>query len=103
MSVSEKCPSYKESNKGSKERQGPTLGVYFTEVSIKIESTVVCSENGHYGGGGGHLEEDYPITMVFENKRFSTFSANGPIPFINLRAQVSSNGFKVFNGCTVEP
>ena len=22
-----KCPSYRESNKGSKERQGPTLGV----------------------------------------------------------------------------
>ena len=21
----------------------------------------------------GHLEEDYPITTVFENKRFSTF------------------------------
>ena len=29
-----KCPSYRESNKGSKERQGPNLGVSFTEVSI---------------------------------------------------------------------
>ena len=29
-----KCPSYKESNKGSKERQGPTISVCFTEVSI---------------------------------------------------------------------
>ena len=29
-----KCLSYRESNKGSKERQGPTLGVRFTEVSI---------------------------------------------------------------------
>ena len=29
-----KCPSYRESNKGSKERQGPTLGVHFTEESI---------------------------------------------------------------------
>ena len=28
------CPSYRESNKGSKERQGPTLSVRFTEVSI---------------------------------------------------------------------
>ena len=32
--------SYRESNKGSKERQAPTLGVRFTEVSIKRESTV---------------------------------------------------------------
>ena len=40
MSVLEKCPSYRESNKGSKERQGPTLGVLFTEVSVKRESTV---------------------------------------------------------------
>jgi len=36
----ETCPSYKESNKGSKERQGPTLSVRFTEVSVKRESTV---------------------------------------------------------------
>ena len=36
-----KCPSYKESNKMSKERQGPTLSVRFTEVSVKRESTVV--------------------------------------------------------------
>ena len=35
-----KCPSYGESNKGSKERQGPTLGVHFAEVSVKRESTV---------------------------------------------------------------
>ena len=32
-----KCPSYRESNKGSKERQGPTLGVRFTKVSVKRE------------------------------------------------------------------
>ena len=41
MSVLERCPSYKESNKMSKERQGPTLSVRFTEVSVKRESTVV--------------------------------------------------------------
>ena len=29
-----KCPSYRESNKGSKERQGPTLGVRFREGSV---------------------------------------------------------------------
>ena len=34
MSVLERCPSYRESNKGSKERQGPTLGVRFMEVSV---------------------------------------------------------------------
>ena len=33
MSVIERCPSYKETNKGNKQRQGPTLGVRFTEVS----------------------------------------------------------------------
>ena len=41
MSVLERCPSYRESNKMSKERQGPTLSVRFTEVSVKRESTVV--------------------------------------------------------------
>ena len=35
MSVLQRCPSYRESNKGSKERQGPTLDVRFTEVSVK--------------------------------------------------------------------
>ena len=35
-----KCPSYRESNTGSKERQRPTLGVHFTEVSVKRESTI---------------------------------------------------------------
>ena len=40
-----KCPSKSdvrliESNKGGKERQGPTLGVCFIEVSIRRESTV---------------------------------------------------------------
>ena len=40
MSVLERCPSYRESNKRSKERQGPTLGVRLIEVSVKRESTV---------------------------------------------------------------
>ena len=48
MSVLERCPSYGESKKGSKERQGPTLSVRFTsvcliEVSVKRESTVMVS------------------------------------------------------------
>ena len=41
MSVLEKCPSYRESNKGNKQRQGPTLGVRLIEVSFKRESTVM--------------------------------------------------------------
>ena len=40
MSALERSPSYRESNKGSKEKQGPTLGVPFTEVSVKKELTV---------------------------------------------------------------
>ena len=38
MSVLERCPSYRESNKGSKQKQGPTLGVRFTEVSVLYRS-----------------------------------------------------------------
>ena len=41
MSVLQRCPSYGESNKGSKEKQGPTLGVRLIEVSVKRELTVV--------------------------------------------------------------
>ena len=44
MSVLERCPSCKESNKGSKERKGPTLGVHFTEVSAKRESTLIIKK-----------------------------------------------------------
>ena len=49
MSVLERCPPYRESNKGSKERQGPTLSVHFTEVSVKRESIVFIKyvEKGH--------------------------------------------------------
>ena len=46
MSVLERCPSYRESNKGSKERQGPTLGVCFREVSVKRELTVYLLVSG---------------------------------------------------------
>ena len=40
MSVLERRPPYRESNKESKERQKPILGVRFTEVSVKRKSTV---------------------------------------------------------------
>ena len=33
-----------------------------------------------------HLEEDYPIRTVSENKRLLSVFANGPIIFVNLRA-----------------
>ena len=33
-----------------------------------------------------YLEDDYPFTTVFENKRFSSFLANRPITFMNLRS-----------------
>ena len=52
MSVLERCPSYKESNKGNKQRKGPTLGVPFykgvrlIEVSVKRESTVSYLHDG---------------------------------------------------------
>ena len=34
VSALERSPSYRESNKGSKENQGTTIGVRFTEVSV---------------------------------------------------------------------
>ena len=42
MSVLERCPSCIESIKGNKERQGTFLGVRFTEMSVKGESTLQC-------------------------------------------------------------
>ena len=49
MSVLERCPSYRESNKGSKERQGPTLSVRFTEVSVEREKTVLLTGVSNIG------------------------------------------------------
>ena len=40
MSVLQRCLFYRESNKESKERQRPTLGVLLTELSVKGESAV---------------------------------------------------------------
>ena len=60
--IGSECPSYihVEPNKESKERQGPTLGVNFTEVSIKRESTVDGKKN--------------PTNVAIESEEFSTFS-----------------------------
>ena len=51
----------------------------------------------------GRLEEDYPIITVFEKKGGFKFfgKRNNKIHELEgcfLRGQVSSNGFKVFNG-----
>ena len=40
-----KGPSYRESNKGSKEKQGPTLSVRFAYVSVKRDSNVYYKTN----------------------------------------------------------
>lgn len=37
MSVLKRCPSYRESNKRSKERQTTTLDVHFRDVTVKRE------------------------------------------------------------------
>ena len=60
MSVLQRCPSYRESNKGSKERQGPTLGVRLIEVSVKKESTV-------YRAGAAELSTITSLNMVYIN------------------------------------
>ena len=47
MSILKRCMFYRESNKGSKERQGPTLGVCFTEDVRLIESQIkAVKKNG---------------------------------------------------------
>jgi len=51
----------------------------------------------------GQLEEDYQITTVSENKIMSSCFLIHKFEGCFLRGQVSSNGFKVFNGCIVEP
>ena len=70
MSVLERSPSYRESNKGNKQRQGPTLSVHFTEVSIKRESTVVVKVLGQ-GEGSGSLRKQLTfndVTIGFPSK-----------------------------------
>ena len=41
----QRCPSYRESNKGSKERQGSTLGVRFRGVRL-IQSQIKGVKKG---------------------------------------------------------
>ena len=56
----------------------------------------------------GHLEEDYPITTVFEKKKIFKFfwkRTNNINEFEGcfLRGQLRSNGYTLFNSCMVEP
>ena len=46
---------------------------------MKVCPTILVS-------GIGYSAVTNPITTFFENKRFSSFLANGPRTFINLRA-----------------
>ena len=45
MSILERCPFYRESHQGCKERQGPNLGVHLIKVSVKREPTVHCLDH----------------------------------------------------------
>ena len=71
MSILERCPSYKESNKRSKERQGPTprcpfyRGMRLIEVSVKRESTVVTFAYSRLS-----LIEDSAFTAVKREAKF---------------------------------
>ena len=69
-SVFERCPSYRESNKGSKERHGPTLGARILEVSVKRESTVLyVHHSGTSYSGYKYLTKPFTwsIERVFKN------------------------------------
>ena len=68
------CPSYRKSNRGSKERQGPTLGVRFTEVSVKRESTVYCEWSSFF-------PQSQTLMQINEKRRraFPSFLAAKPL------------------------
>ena len=55
--------------------------VYVWRVSLLFAQGLHCDYWNEV-----HLEEDYPITTVFENNRFSSFFANAPITFKKMRA-----------------
>ena len=70
MSVLERCPSYRESNKGSKERQGPTLGARFFEVSVKRESTVLyVHQSGRSYSGYKYLTKPFSLIPIHGHER----------------------------------
>ena len=73
-----------------------SITTIWQELYWKISVTVRLLEPGH-------LEEDYPITMFFANKRFSRTNDIHKFDGCFLRSQVSSNGFKFFISCIVEP
>ena len=69
MSVLERCPSYRESNKRSKERQRPTLAsrcpfyraVRLIEVPVKRESTVYPNGLVFYDNIAKQMGEKYVV------------------------------------------
>ena len=65
MAVLERCPSYRESNKGSKEKQGPTLGARYLEVSVKRESTVLyVHRSGRCYSGYKYLTKPFSLILI---------------------------------------
>ena len=72
VSVLERCPSYRESNKGSKERQGPTLSVCFTEVSVKRELTIINSVKVCHPSQGAVVSHIIPKCHAGRKQRTGT-------------------------------
>ena len=72
MSVLERCLSYRESNKRSKKRQRPTLGVRLIEVSVTRESTVYLISFWHQNHFPPKNNRNAPLNInrVFERKVF---------------------------------
>ena len=81
----------------------------FSKISGYVwTASLLFAQGLHYDYWNGvHLEEDYPITTVFENNRFSSFFCKRTNNIQEkegcfLRGQVGSDGFKLFNDYTVE-
>ena len=65
VSALERCPSYRESNKGTKERHGPTLGARFLEVSVNRESTVLyVHQSGRSYSGYKYLTKPFSLILI---------------------------------------
>ena len=80
------------------EQQGNTVSVF------PLPFMKVYLQYGYSNRGTWNIIQ---ITMDFENKRFLSFIANGPITFMNFRALSWEvrwvQTVLVFNGCIVEP
>ena len=64
MFVLQRLSSYRELNKRSKERRGPTLGVRFTEVSVHRRTGIFLP-----GGAVNHLPKKFSqVARIFPNR-----------------------------------